>query len=266
MKPSWLEAGPQRREQHQRAVTEHVGLAEIDAAGGGELGDTSEFVEQVTTERSVRAHASDQFSSGRDRHAIAGAGHLPDPQGRQPAEVSSQRKNEAPSTPGTHTRTKGRPTLACPEPPPAWRESRSIMDLKFHHMNLCSDNLPRLSHFYRTIFDLGAINDGRTRVNDQSAEVGYSGKVDFVGDGTVEFHLAERDLLTGFKMKQFINPMDRGHFCFRTDDIFGFKRRLDELGIRYSDYGIWAVAGWYQIFLHDPDGNIVEVHQPNVEL
>jgi catechol 2,3-dioxygenase-like lactoylglutathione lyase family enzyme len=125
------------------------------------------------------------------------------------------------------------------------------MNFKFHHLNLCSDNLGRLSSFYRTIFDLGAINDGRTRVNDTSAEVGYNGKVDFVSDG--------------FKMKQFINPMDRGHFCFRTDDIMGFKRRLDELGIRYSDYGIWAVAGWYQIFLHDPDGNIIEVHQPDVK-
>ncbi len=139
------------------------------------------------------------------------------------------------------------------------------MNFKFHHLNLCSDNLGRLSSFYQTIFDLGAINDGRTRVNDASAEVGYNGKVDFVSDGAIEFHLAERDLFTGFKMKQFINPMDRGHFCFRTDDIMGFKRRLDELGIRYSDYGIWAVAGWYQIFLHDPDGNIIEVHQPDMK-
>lgn len=136
------------------------------------------------------------------------------------------------------------------------------MNFKFHHMNLCSDNLGRLTNFYQTMFNLGAINDGRTRVNDKSMEVGYNGKVDFVSDGAIEFHLAGRDLLTGFKMKQFINPMHHGHFCFRTDDIIGFKRRLDELGIRYSDYGIWAVAGWYQIFLHDPDGNIVEVHQP----
>jgi catechol 2,3-dioxygenase-like lactoylglutathione lyase family enzyme len=143
-------------------------------------------------------------------------------------------------------------------------EPGETMDFKFHHMNLCSDNLGRLTNFYQTIFNLGVINDGRTRVNDKSKEVGYNGKVDFVSDGAIEFHLAERDLFTGFKMNQFINPMHHGHFCFRTDDIMGFKRRLDELGIRYSDYGIWAVAGWYQIFLHDPDGNIVEVHQPDM--
>jgi catechol 2,3-dioxygenase-like lactoylglutathione lyase family enzyme len=90
------------------------------------------------------------------------------------------------------------------------------------------------------------------------------GKVDFLTDGDIEFHWAERDLDTGFKMKQAVNPMGHGHFCFRTDDIKGFMRRCDELGIRYSDYGCWAIPGWYQVFLHDPDGHCIEVHQPNV--
>jgi glyoxylase I family protein len=31
--------------------------------------------------------------------------------------------------------------------------------------------------------------------------------------------------------------------------------------VPYADYGKWALAGWYQIFFHDPDGNIIEVHQ-----
>ena len=80
-------------------------------------------------------------------------------------------------------------------------------------------------------------------------------------DGEVEFHLARRDVDLGFRMKHVINPLDRGHFCFRTDDIEAFKRRLEQKKIPYSDYGTWAMAGWYQIFFHDPDGNIIEVHQ-----
>ena len=88
--------------------------------------------------------------------------------------------------------------------------------------------------------------------------------VAFLTDGAIEFHWAERDVDTGFKMKQFVNPMARGHFCFRTDDIKGFMRKCDELGICYSDYGKWAIAGWHQVFLQDPDGNVVEVHQPNM--
>ena len=29
---------------------------------------------------------------------------------------------------------------------------------------------------------------------------------------------------------------------------------------RSSDYGDWAIKGWRQIFFHDPDGNVIEVH------
>ena len=56
---------------------------------------------------------------------------------------------------------------------------------------------------------------------------------------------------------------DRGHIAFRTDDIAAFKKRLDEKGIPYSDYGSWAMNGWHQIFFYDPDGNVIEVHQVN---
>ena len=58
-----------------------------------------------------------------------------------------------------------------------------------------------------------------------------------------------------------INPVERGHIAFRTDDIEAFRRRLRERGIPFCDYGAWAMKGWEQIFFYDPDGNIVEVHQ-----
>lgn len=139
------------------------------------------------------------------------------------------------------------------------------MNFKFHHLNLCTDNLPRLTSFYQKLFDLGTIRDQEhTRVNTERTGNGYSGNVDFLTDGAIEFHWAERDVDTGFKMKQFVNPMAKGHYCFRTDDIRGFMRRCDELGIRYADYGKWAIAGWHQVFLTDPDGNVVEIHQPNL--
>ena len=40
-----------------------------------------------------------------------------------------------------------------------------------------------------------------------------------------------------------------------------FEKRLDDKGIKYSDFGDWAMTGWKQIFFYDPDGNVVEVHQ-----
>jgi glyoxylase I family protein len=132
------------------------------------------------------------------------------------------------------------------------------MKIKLHHVNLCSTDVPAMDEFYRTVLDLKTepgLNESRTPSG------GYPGKVSFVTDGTTQLHLAEKDLGVSFRTGQAINPVERGHIAFRTDDIAAFKRRLKEKGIPYSDFGAWAMKGWEQIFFYDPDGNIVEVHQ-----
>jgi glyoxylase I family protein len=132
------------------------------------------------------------------------------------------------------------------------------MKLKLHHVNFCTTDVPAMNEFYRSVLDLEpepTLND--VRVTQQ----GYSGEVAFLHDGTTQFHLAEKDLGVGFRTKQAVNPLDRGHIAFRTDDIAAFKKRLDDKGIPYSDYGTWAMNGWHQIFFYDPEGNVIEVHQ-----
>ena len=136
------------------------------------------------------------------------------------------------------------------------------MKLKLHHINVVSTNVPALADFYRSVFDLQpetTLEAGRVK------EQGYAGKVAFLHDGTTQFHLAEKDLSVGFKTKQIVNPVERGHIAFRTDDIAAFKKRLTEKGIAYSDYGTWAMHGWHQIFFYDPEGNVIEVHQVREE-
>ena len=135
------------------------------------------------------------------------------------------------------------------------------MKLELHHLNLCTGNVAEMDAFYRDILDMQSHPErqGNRVAADQSG--GYAGKVAFRTDGRTELHIAERDLGVGFRQKQAINPLERGHIAFRTDDIAAFKRKLDEKGVPYSDYGAWAMGGWYQIFFQDPDGNIIEVHQ-----
>jgi len=112
--------------------------------------------------------------------------------------------------------------------------------------------------FYRDVLDLQTEPTlARQRITTQ----GYAGDVAFVTDGATQFHIAEKDMGTGFRTGQVVNPVDRGHIAFRTDDIAAFKKRLDDKGIKYSDYGGWAMSGWHQIFFYDPDGNVIEVHQ-----
>ena len=129
------------------------------------------------------------------------------------------------------------------------------MKLKLHHVNLCSTNVGAMDAFYRDVLEMETESTmARQRITDQ----GYPGKVAFVTDGTTQFHLAEKDMNIGFRTSNVVNPVERGHIAFRTDDIAVFKKRLDEKGIGYSDYGGWAMTGWQQIFFYDPDGNVIE--------
>jgi catechol 2,3-dioxygenase-like lactoylglutathione lyase family enzyme len=112
--------------------------------------------------------------------------------------------------------------------------------------------------FYRDVLDMKT-EPGLEANRDLSG--GYPGKVSFLTEGATQFHLAEKDLGVGFRTGQAVNPVERGHIAFRTDDIAAFKKRLEDKGIPYSDFGAWAMKGWQQIFFYDPDGNIIEVHQ-----
>jgi catechol 2,3-dioxygenase-like lactoylglutathione lyase family enzyme len=128
-------------------------------------------------------------------------------------------------------------------------------------MNLCTEDVPRLSNFYKSIFSLNQLQDEEHGLTTEDTVNRYDGQVEFLTDGEVEFHITKKDHNTAFRMNMPINPIQNGHFCFRTNDIEGFKKTLETQGIPYADYGKWALKGWYQIFFHDPDGNIIEVHQ-----
>ena len=90
---------------------------------------------------------------------------------------------------------------------------------------------------------------------------GYGGKIKFTTEGNIQMHLAERDLNVATKNRQRVNPIEKGHIAFRTNDIEQFKKHLDDNSIDYSDYGTTFSAEWHQIFFCDPEGNIIEVHQ-----
>jgi len=132
------------------------------------------------------------------------------------------------------------------------------MNLKLHHVNFCSTNVAAMDAFYRDV--LGLQREPSLSAQ-RVVQQGYAGDVAFVTDGTTQVHLAEKDLEVGFRTGQAVNPVERGHIAFRTDDIAAFKRQLEEKKIPFSDYGAWAMQGWEQIFFYDPDGNIIEVHQ-----
>ena len=115
-----------------------------------------------------------------------------------------------------------------------------------------------MDHFYRKVLGLKPETDGLPALEKKK---GYDGNVAFVSDGSIQTHLAQKDMNINFRTGHKINPLERGHIAYRTDDLDAFKAHLEENGIFYSDWGETAVVGWRQIFFYDPDGNIIEVHQ-----
>ena len=132
------------------------------------------------------------------------------------------------------------------------------MKIELHHINLSTDKVDEMNDFYLKVMKLKTETQGLPILEKKK---GYSGDVAFVSDGTIQTHLAEKDLNVCFKTGHSINPLEKGHIAYRTDDLEAFKTHLDQLGIRYSDWGETAVAGWKQIFFYDPDGNVIEVHE-----
>ena len=132
------------------------------------------------------------------------------------------------------------------------------MKIELHHINLSSDKVDEMNEFYLNVMQLKTETQGLPILEKKK---GYSGDVAFVSDGNIQTHLAEKDLNVCFKTGHSINPLEKGHIAYRTDDLDTFKKHLDELGVNYSDWGETAVAGWKQIFFYDPDGNVIEVHE-----
>ena len=99
------------------------------------------------------------------------------------------------------------------------------MELKLHHVNYSTKDVGAVAEFYQSLFKMKPASGYEYA---QITSQGYDRKVAFVTDGTTEFHIAPQDLGVAFRTKQSLNPLDRGHIAFRTDDIEAFKEMLRE--------------------------------------
>ncbi|MEM8811082.1 MAG: VOC family protein [Pseudomonadota bacterium] len=135
------------------------------------------------------------------------------------------------------------------------------MKLEFHHINFVSENVDRLHDFYTNVLGLSDIPQEDFPRTQATGTEGYSGKIRFATEGGMQMHLAERALDVAFRNGQVINPVERGHIAFRTDDLPAFLKILEANDIPYSDYGTAFAKEWHQVFFMDPEGNVIEVHQ-----
>jgi len=135
------------------------------------------------------------------------------------------------------------------------------MKLEFHHINFVADDVDRMQDFYTNVLGLDDMPVAQFPRTEASEDKGFAGKIRFATEGNMQMHLAERAFDVAFRNGQVINPVERGHIAFRTDDLAAFLAVLDARGIPYSDYGNAFSKEWHQVFFHDPEGNVIEVHQ-----
>ena len=135
------------------------------------------------------------------------------------------------------------------------------MKLEFHHINFVTKNVDELNHFYKNILQMDSIPDDNFPRTEATKSKGYKGKIKFVTEGNIQLHLAEKNLDVAIQNNRHINPVEKGHIAFRTDNIKKFIQILNENNIKFADYGTAFAAEWHQIFFYDPEGNIIEVHQ-----
>ncbi|MEO0487739.1 MAG: VOC family protein [Pseudomonadota bacterium] len=135
------------------------------------------------------------------------------------------------------------------------------MKLEFHHINYVSEDVGRMHDFYTRVLGLSDIPADQFPRTEAKGDKGFDGQIMFATDGAMQMHLAQRDLKVHFKNGQVINPIDKGHIAFRTDDLAAFLAILDAEDVPYSDYGTTFSKEWHQVFFLDPEGNVIEVHQ-----
>lgn len=133
------------------------------------------------------------------------------------------------------------------------------MKLVLHHINIAGHDVPGLDAFYEQVMMQEEIGQQATLPTIETKSLPTP--VAFRTDGQVQFHLAEKDFELGTRAGKAINPMERGHLAFRTDDIEAFKRHLEARKVPYVDYGTYFTRHWHQVFFHDPAGTVIEVHQ-----
>ena len=95
------------------------------------------------------------------------------------------------------------------------------MKLKLHHINLSTNNVSGMNHFYRNVLGLKPETDGLPALEKKK---GYDGNVAFVSDGSIQTHLAQKDMNINFRTGHKINPLERGHIAYRTDDLDAFRQ------------------------------------------
>ncbi len=131
--------------------------------------------------------------------------------------------------------------------------------------------LTRMEHFLVVTDDIGACRDFYCDVlgfvEGDRPPLDFAGYWLYLGD-IPSIHIADRAAYTAVvdEIGLAISPPAPGtgpldHIAFKGIGFFDFQSKLDELGISFITNKVPG-PGFWQIFLHDPDGIKIELNFP----
>jgi catechol 2,3-dioxygenase-like lactoylglutathione lyase family enzyme len=131
------------------------------------------------------------------------------------------------------------------------------------HVNLVSHDPRRSAEFYTAVFGMREQQFPRASSAPGAISTSPDAVANFPEEGSdrLGLHLALPDTTMARQNSLWLDPIVRGHIALRVDDIQKVKVSLDAIGWDYVDMGEWIASGVYQIYVYDPDKNVLEVNQ-----
>lgn len=136
------------------------------------------------------------------------------------------------------------------------------MSWSIHHVNLETQDVRKAAAFYSTI--LGMSEGQWTFPESRGYIPAEPDRLALFGDGRQShtgLHLIKPDPDFAARNNLTHNPSVGGHVAIEVKDLKAVLRRLDAAGIRYSDAGVFAIPGLWNVYVEDPEGNLLEINQ-----
>ncbi|MFQ5913708.1 MAG: VOC family protein [Nitrospinota bacterium] len=126
-----------------------------------------------------------------------------------------------------------------------------LSNCRFHHATVTMTDPERSRRFYGQVLGFQDITPP-----DLAKRVGFP--FFWFNAGNVHLHVIHNESPECRSGKDHHGPARANHIAFAVDDIEPVKARLEEGGISYVEGRI----GLKQVYIDDPDGNIVELIAP----
>lgn len=130
-----------------------------------------------------------------------------------------------------------------------------------HHVNLPAADVREAVAFYN---EIAGLPEKPWRAPEARGDFSIDPRelaVIAIDDFNRGFHIIQPDAAFAKRNNFAHNPSIGGHPAIYVADVGAVKGRLEAAGIPVSDAGVYAMYGMHQIYVLDPNANMIEVNQ-----